>query len=214
MSTLKDEINSALKNRCLDEGFKKKGYCYFRESSHDDVFHDLLNFGQYTYSSGRGIDVAVGIRHIIIERLYVQLTDHREGKAILPIPIFMAQLGYLEPEYKFKDWFFKDNTNLDGKMDEIFKEIRLYAYPFYTEFENVERLIEAFEKRELLIGRDYQFYMLPLLYMVVGQKEKGIDFLNNGLQPDFRVNEFMQKYIERYQEYPEEKLAELMCKKR
>jgi hypothetical protein len=126
----------------------------------------------------------------------------------------MAQLGYLEPEYKFKDWFFKDNTNLDGKMDEIFKEIRLYAYPFYTEFENVERLIEAFEKRELLIGRDYQFYMLPLLYMVVGQKEKGIDFLNNGLQPDFRVNEFMQKYIERYQEYPEEKLAELMCKKR
>ena len=199
MSSLREEINAALKLRCSAEGFKKKGYCFYRESSNKD-FNDLLNFGQYTYSSGRGIDVSVGIRHLVIERLYVHLTDHREGKVILPIPMFMVQMGFLEPEFEFKDWFFKDNYNLDGRMDEIFGEIRHYAYPFYTEFENIDRLIEAYEKRELLIGRDYQFYMLPLLYLVAGRKNKGEDFLNNQLLSGF-VDDFKCKFIERYMEH-------------
>lgn len=196
MYNLKDEINQALKSRIQEEGFTKKGNCYCRQSE-TQGYQDLISFSQYSYSSGRAVGVVVGIRCLAVERLYELLT----GCSLkAPMSVVNVNIGYLEPDKHFKDWYFENSANLDGIVEGIFDEIRKYAYPFFSEYEDATRLADALERREFVIVNEQRFYILPLLYLVSGRKEKGIACMNDmclsGFSLDENKKEFMQNYIE------------------
>ena len=193
MSKLKSELTAAVKLRCREEGFTKKGY-WFRRTSSKEGFDDMLLFGQSYYVTARALTVSVGIRNLNIEQLFVKLTANH---LCVPLPLVVINIGYLEAQKWYKDWYMKDTTNLDNIVNEIFEEIRQYACPFFDEYADLDRLIEVFEHRDLFIGKAEQFYFLPLLYLITGQKNKGLEFYDN-LPDDFVLDDWKRNYIEKY----------------
>ena len=115
-----------------------------------------------------------------------------------PLWVLNTNIGYLTTHSTYKEWDFYDNSNIEAECQEMFDIIRRFAYPFYDQVEDVEYLLRLYESNGKLIRLDQQFIILPLLYLLVGEKEKGILFLENKqtenrFTPDFR-KEYLQKY--------------------
>ena len=119
MSKLKSELTAAVKLRCREEGFTKKGY-WFRRTSSKEGFDDMLLFGQSYYVTARALTVSVGIRNLNIEQLFVKLTANH---LCVPLPLVVINIGYLEPQKWYKDWYMKDTTNLDNESHELLYDL-------------------------------------------------------------------------------------------
>lgn len=199
MGGLNNEIRNSLKNRCKAEGFAKKGNWYIRNSCNTG-FYDLLFFSFYNYNSSLGLGCFSGISNSQVDELYKQLTGNHTND---PIPLLCINLGYLEPCGRFKDWHIQQSSNLITIEDSIFREIQEYATPFYKEYSDIDRLILSYENLELNITKEQQFFMLPLLYLITNQKQKGISFMNNFVASGRALDDYKNNYMSNYFVYGE-----------
>ena len=199
MRSLKSEISISLTERCKTIGFVKKGNWYIR-NSYNVGYKDLLAFSFYNYKSSLGLSCFSGVSNSQIDELYKTMTGNRTNA---PIPLICINLGYIEPYGRFKDWVVQENNNYTSIEDNIFREIQEYAAPFYKEYSDVERLLLSFEKMELNIDKEQQFFILPLLYLIINQKQRGVDFINNLLLSGFVLDDYKKNYMSNYFSYGE-----------
>ena len=188
---LKEEFNKAFKQRCLEAGFSKKGNWYYRQAKGE--FHDLLNVSYYSYSCKTAIGLFAGIRNLSVEGLYERFTNNRLKE---PLSMFCVNIGYLGSGNSFKDWCLTED--IGAVINEVTMEIKQYANPFYSEYGDIPRLIKAFENMELTIDKEQQFFMLPLLYYISNQKEKGMDYFMQKKKENFKIDDYKNRFMDRY----------------
>ena len=199
MASLIPQFKLELKRRCLEEGFDNKiGSWHYRKGM-DVNYHDLLGFGFSTYSTDRSVYVTIAIRHQPIEKLYQVLTNNTQA----PFWLTSHNIGYLEPYGRYRCWYFSDSIEIPSVCEEIITEIKQYAYPFFREYEDIEKLIEVFEGRDkFTINYAQRFITLPLLYLYNGQKDKGLDFLaSEKANGRIRLGEFEMCFYNKYISY-------------
>ena len=199
MHSLKQGISFSLTERCRGIGFVKKSNWYIRNSCNVG-YKDLLSFSFYNYKSSLALSCFSGICNSQVDELYKTMTGNRTNA---PIPLICINLGYIEPYGRFKDWLVQENNNYKIIEENIFREIQEYTTPFYKEYSDVERLLLSFEKMELNIDKEQQFFMLPLLYLITGQKQRGIAFMNNLLSSRFVLDDYKKNYMSNYFSYGE-----------
>ena len=188
MRGLSDAMAKTIKQKCEDHGFKKcKDGIWCRREGIVDSFYHTIFFNPATYHIGRSITAYVGIGNSWIDKLYFKLSNQ---KHTTNYPIIRINIGDLNPSYgQFKDWDYTDFRQIPGVCDILFKEIRKYAYPFFEEYQNFEKIIEVFENntKGFGIGIYNHFYIQPLLYSAIGEHDKGIELIS--LMKDLRYIE-------------------------
>ena len=81
----------------------------------------------------------------MIQKMFEQI---RGKKCRYPLWVISYNLGYMCPNNNYIVWDFYEDTNIDEVCDTIFEDIRQFAYPFFDKMQNVDYLINAYEKRE------------------------------------------------------------------
>jgi len=197
------EMKRALTQRALQEGFIKRGYGFLRAGKDCD-FQDYLSFGASTYSYGRFVAPGIGVHHILVEQLYTKVTKERLKS---PLWLINVNIGYLQPARNYAHWFFDDVSQVDMVCDQMFEEIKEYGLPFYSEYEDIARMIHVYETRIIRgydglelkwISNTQQFTILPLLYHIVGETDKGIDFMDRVIKNGAYMDNFRQSFYDNY----------------
>lgn len=202
MRGLSDAMAKALKQKCEDQGFKKdKNGIWYRFDDIFDSFYHTLFFNPATYQIGRSITAYVGIGNSWIDKLFLKLSNQNQTTHYVLLRI---NIGDLNPSYgKYKDWFYTDFQQIPEICDTIFKEIRKYAYPFFEEYQNFEKIIEVFEKKTKGFGIDIntRFYTQPLLYSAIGEHDKGIELISLIKDLGYIKLESQETYYRNYIKY-------------
>lgn len=191
------QIKTVLQQMALDEGFKKKNYWFYKEGKYPGIRY-ILSMPCSTYSDCRTATAYVGIQHVPTSELYLKLIGMKTRDVTLTIN---QPIGYLMPVENYKDWIFTSQKDIVKGCKSMFDDIRKYGYPFYEKNGSVPRLIEILEKDELHLGREWRFYFLPLLYLAVHQKEKGIAFFEELRSETGFFEEHEAAYYDNYCKY-------------
>ena len=199
-------MDLALKQRILDDGFKKKGNYYYRQGS-TDGFQDMIGFSYANYYSDRAVSPVVFIYNSLLDRLYLNLLEKKNKPGYPGMALFGFNIGYLFPDHNYYDWYFRDYSEIPNICNTIIKEIRKFAYPFFKEYQNIERIIDAYENNNYYgpsIDLGERFYKQPLLYSAIGEHDKGIELIS--LIKDLRYIkcESQETYYNNYIKYATE----------
>lgn len=124
-----------------------------------------------------------------------------------PLWLINVNIGYLRPAQTWTRWFFDDLSQIDDISNEQIDNIKEFGYPFYSEYEDIERMINVYETRVFrvfggmevkIITKTQQFTTLPLLYQVIGERNKGIDFMNDMIQKGYPLYGFTQIFYDNF----------------
>lgn len=175
----KKEIDKGISEMCKAIGFKKKQYCFIKPIGANTTA--VLNFGMVTHQLQGHIyiNVSVGVSNKNVEALYVNLTqtDNRIFTTTIKL-----QIGYLTPEDSYKEWDFIEGADNTTVFEDILEHIQSYGFAYFEKMKDFDNLFKAFEVRSpglLNISRDKR---LPILYYIRGEKEKGIEFINEAIE--------------------------------
>ena len=202
MKGLVSEMDFALTQLLIDDGFKKKGNYLYRQGYSDD-FQDMLGIDFSTYNIGRSVSPTVFIYNSNLDCLYLKLSATKKRPGYPGLCLLGFNIGYLFPGHNYFDWFFKDFSEIPKISNTIIKEIRKYAYPFFEEYQNFEKIIEVFENNAKGFGIDIstRFYTQPLLYSAIGEHDKGIEVINLIKKLGFIKLESQETYYDNYIKY-------------
>ena len=202
MKGLVSETDSALKQLILEEGFKKKGHFFYRQGISDD-FQDMLGFNFATYHTGRQISPHVYIYNSTLDRLYLRLCEKKNKPGYPGMCLLGCNIGYLFPDHNYFDWFFQDFSEIPQISKTIIKKIKKYVYPFFKEYQNIEKIIEVYENKTKGFGIDIstRFYKQPLLYSAIGEHDKGIELIELIKQTGFIELDSQKTFYDNYIKY-------------
>lgn len=202
MARLIPAFDAYVQTYIRNEGFlQKKGGWYFRPGFKKG-FNDLLGISHSTYYEGRSVSAQIGIHNTEVESIYRTLTGEKTHNR--PLWLLSLNIGHLEPEGHYKDWYFNELSAIPVITKELFDDVRDYGYPFLKEYENIELLIRVYEHRKVRrigIDRETQFLILPLLYLLSGQKEKGIELMCSIIQEGYQPIGDRKTFYNNYMEY-------------
>lgn len=189
------KIGKGLSEICNEIGFKKKQY-YFIKPYTDNMIA-TLNFGMATQKTPRHVyvNVTVGISHKEIEVLYAKLTKKNNGLIQSTISL---QIGYLMPGNSFKEWDFVESEDNTNTFEDLLKSIQTYGFEYFEKMKDYNNLLEAFEIRSPGLSNQVRDRYLPILYNIMGEKHKGLQFIEEAIERqkkpvDDEKKEFLKK---------------------
>lgn len=93
-------------------------------------------------------------------------------------------IGYLTPEKTFKTWRVADNTSneeMSNIVSDMFRCVVNYAIPYLEKYSTMPNVIQGIELGTLANQTDI-IYNLPIFYLLCGEKEKAIRYVNERLE--------------------------------
>lgn len=170
---VKNNIENLLKSYLLDLGFKKKGH-YFIKSVSDNIIH-TISFGKTSYAvkGHTFLNPFVGIGYRDVNELENKLSNVKYCEC----PTMWQGLGYLMPEDEYKEWDFINDGNNDEVLSDMFSNLFHYGEFYWTRLSNFDELLNAVYVREKGLLNDRRERLLPILYYMKGEKEKGVEFI-------------------------------------
>ena len=203
MAKLAPIIWEGIQDRCLREGFLKRDKMLYYKESEINGFKDVLCFAMSSYTSFRSVTVYVGIQHILIEKLCRIL--YQEKLTFYPM-ILSPNIGHIMPDGKYRDWDFIEGSDFRIQYDSMFEYIHKYGFPFYKKYEDFHLLKEIYDNHHLdfHIATETRFLILPLLCLILGDKEAGIERMNEiNSQTGLMRVDFYRLYYENFCKYNE-----------
>ena len=201
MAQIKKMIDPVIKEKCSELGFEKKKHLYAKSLT-DDAW-GLLYFSCATYPGYREIGVHVMITFKSVEKLNCLLWNIPFGK--WGYWVVSNNIGYLGPEAWYKEWEFKEDCDMydiHRIVNKMFKYIKKYALPFYDKMADIKAVIDLYEHNSRLIDRQRgKLTILPLLYLMEGEKQKGVDAINEVVNNGYRLSNEEQMFIDNYMSY-------------
>ena len=194
MARLKELIMPELKRRSIDRGFKTLGL-YLARNGEDPGFLDSLAFCFCTYPNRRTVGPSVGIISTQLVQLFQAIS---KTTVKYPFSVCNFNIGNIKPNRKYEVWEFQEGMDFTPIFDDIFKNIEEYAYPFWREMSNIPSLIEILEDPCSGIVSETRFFNLPLLYLMAGNKDAGIKYLEKELP---RYGNLVDDYKNYYHNY-------------
>lgn len=172
---LKKDIESKVKNLCLELGYVYKRKFYIKEN-----YTNIQNALYFTYLQNKkeqkiNLNVTIFISLIDIETIKKHLLEVNKTDFTYTLS---QNLSFLMSDKKYIEWSF-DKTNCDILLENLKNCILSYAQPYFERLNSSDKIISGIENRtERLLNKDFNFYM-PIIYLIKGQLDKGIDFISN-----------------------------------
>ena len=174
----KNNIDNLLKSYLSNFGFKQKGYDFVKPIS-DNIIH-TIGFGKSVYAvKGHTlINPFIGVGYRDINKLYADLCDVK----FCECPTLWQGLGYLMPENDYKEWDFINDGNNDEVLSDMFTNLFHYGEQYWIRLSDFDELFNAVYIREKGLLNDRRERLLPILYYMKGEKEKGIKFIQETIE--------------------------------
>lgn len=157
-------------------GFKRKDKNeYVRE--YNGIIQSLAFIHSARIPHTREYNILVGFCYPEVEKMGNETGIYGAGA-------WGTNIGYLTPDNSFKTWLVDNSASediLNGVADEMARFIETYAMPFLNKYSDINELIYGLEKGDRLISFNYP-HNLPLLYLLNGEKEDAISFLDRELK--------------------------------
>ncbi len=175
-------------------GFVKNGYYYSRPGIRNE-FIELLDLRTNGYGREQHIWIQTCIHHIKVKDLHNQLAEKK-----LPETVSLLGLGYIDPLFSNDyELTFTKIAEIPKVLNEIESLFNNKFLSFYNEYENLEKIIDYYEKNYIDLER--RFNILPLLYYLTGKPEKGIEIMEPLLKFGLVSGEFNKHFFENYCNY-------------
>ena len=163
------KLNELLKTELGKMGFKKKGYNFFLKIN--DNVYAAIGFTTASHQiKGRTLlNPIIGISHDDVNAVYDNLCGIRHVLA----PTIWIPIGYLMPEKKYKEWELVNDTDNTETLSDMLLTIRQYGMEYWHKMTDFNTLFDAVIARPIGLLKDRQNRLLPILYYMRGEKEKG-----------------------------------------
>ena len=175
MSPLRKELEKHLKEMCQGMGFRKSKYMYYKPINDDFIANIMFPSASYQVKYHIFVSCAVGVTSIKIGDIYrqcVELVDSKEyGNTI------QTDLGYLTPEYNYKEWDYGGQSDPQIIFSDIQEHIEKYAYPFYDKYSDIDNLTEAIYEGNFHSPIDRNI-LLSIIFYLHGDKAMAMNYLD------------------------------------
>lgn len=172
-----------------------------KEYNEEDIKETLF----FLYSHGNQgcleVNPSVGICFEAIERVKYRLLRLDVKKKYIPIPTIGKNLFCIIPSGDYGRWSFSEPHQIQTICDGIINEINTFGHYWYNKYGTLENLKEGLENVD---NKDFDLYdkkiNLPVIYLVEGNKQKGIDYINmlSTLNSKAYVEPYEQRFVQNY----------------
>jgi hypothetical protein len=166
--------------------FDKKKYLFVKRLN-DNIF-GTLGFVIATHQKAGSLLVnpVLGIFNKSIEDLYSRLTGNQTINTYQPT--ISSPIGYLFPSTQYKEWEYNDDIDTNLINQDLLSSIVQYGIPFFEKYKQDGELLKCLEEGKYILNyvRDYK---LPILYYLLGDKNKGLEVITESL------NRFKKPFI-------------------
>jgi hypothetical protein len=167
--------NIALCENLMEQGFKRKNKNEFIRKQNQA--NNILLFAHGTYHERfvRYYTISVFNSFPEVDRIVHSMGTY--------IGAFGLPIGVLCNNGHFKDWRIADNDAepyIENVVNEMTYAITDYAIPFLDKYSTYIDVIQGFENKEIHKSIDEK-KILPILYLIVGEKEKALDYIDHKL---------------------------------
>lgn len=194
MKELKKDIESKVRNLCEELGYVYKKNFFIKED-----YSNIQNGLYFTYlqdkkASKINLNVTVIISLIDLEII----KKHLLGVNKTDFSFTLSQnLSFLMPDKKYIEWSF-DEMNYSAVLENLKNCILNFAQPYFDRLNSSDKVISGIENRtERLLNKDFNFYM-PIIYLIRGQLDKGVDFIRNVIKEQTTIStveELQKQYL-------------------
>lgn len=216
-------IRKYLTQKNKELGYKNTVWDYYCIQTSSD-FEYLIRYDYGTYTGYRSVAPYVILRHYPSEVLYRELFCASE-KEIPCLSLFYLNLGEINQAFNkywdfshMKEWrskllnclpsfmwfhyyeeFFYTENEVQKKCERIMKRVQRQSLPFLRKISNLDILVDLYERQAA--GTWPRTYLLPILYLQVGKKQEGIDFMNRPEWKEFMNNDRGRLFYKNYCKY-------------
>lgn len=169
------DIDKELSIRCKELMFKKKKYNYYKPLTNNIMA--TLGFGCTSFGKNghSHINITIGVFYNEVDEIYLKLTGYSGYNCMQPT--IGCQLGYLMPINDFYEWEIIDGADNSKKFSDIFDNIVKYGFPYQTKMTDFDNLFNSYYNRDRGVLNVSREKIIPILYYIKGEKEKGIEFI-------------------------------------
>ncbi|MBO7396624.1 MAG: hypothetical protein J6T89_01025 [Bacteroidales bacterium] len=197
MAKIVERVKPVLHEMMVKRGFKRVESAYYiKERINDPSFINIIAFMYSSYPSVREISPVYGVGNIDVNRIFRQLTGRKN------IWLHNQNCGYCQPMSSYKTWSLDedvDEAGLSSVCMDIVRDIDKYSEDYFQRMSSIEALIDYYSSKP--VGQMICFY-LPILYLVSGQKDMGIDYLEKARKEWwFEKSSQLQEFYNNYRNY-------------
>ncbi|MCR5363338.1 MAG: hypothetical protein K6E44_02075 [Bacteroidales bacterium] len=168
MSKVIDKLESIMNQKCLDLGFTKSKMWYKRPSSTESFF-DLLYIYYSDYGRNKQIWIAAGKHNSDVERIYNKLSNKQYSESY--------SLKGIRPVLIDKCHSITKLSDIPEVVNNIIDVFNTECCDFYNYYNSIERIIDSYENDTT--DQFHYFFILPILYAMIGKHEKGIEVMES-----------------------------------
>lgn len=151
--------------RLAVEGFRNhKGGILFKEVAPEVLCWIGMNKADVT-ASGFEVNLVVGVRHQMVERLLCELLDE-PFDPVIP-PTLTANIGYLSPADRYLALRFSRSDDVSATVEKLCSLVREVAIPFAVKLVHIPDLVHALQTARFGIPQQTA-YRLPVSLMLDG----------------------------------------------
>ncbi len=176
-------INTQIKAKFASLGFKKKRYDFFRPIN--DNVSATIGYTSATHGT-KGhtlVNPVIGIAYEDVNLLYDQLCGYKHNAT----PTLWMPIGYLMPEGDYKEWNFIDGVDNADVLNDMLSAIKKYGGLYWDKMCEFGSLFDAVYDRTTGLMNDRRNRLLPILYYMRGEKEKGQQAIDSAIKEMLRV---------------------------
>ncbi|GAB4227824.1 MAG: hypothetical protein Tsb0021_04900 [Chlamydiales bacterium] len=177
MSKLVKGFSDYLKKKLLDIGFKRNKEDIYLFPINKDV-SGWIGINQGTQFGVISLNPVIGLTHQTIQEIYFRLCEYKAEKKLFPI--LCEPLRYLSNKfYSPKDVETVEDYPIEAER--IIQCIKLFVFPFYEKNANLKSMLELMVEKHYGIPEQI-IRSIPVAYHLLGESEKGVQFVKNELE--------------------------------
>jgi len=168
-------------------GFKKKKGLFYLPI--DENTTGVIALPRATRYSKEAFSIApvIGVINHQLEKLVYDLTGKKQSGLTKS-----ESLGYLMPAQSYREWEFNKSIPISMVANNMIKSIKKYGIPWMKKLSNLQFLTEEMEKENAY------YYTLPIIWLLLGKREKALNILNKALEKAKSKNSQLQEEYEQF----------------
>ncbi len=179
-SELRNRLDKHLKAMCVELGFKKAKYLFYRKNGE---WIATVGFGYASYQMKGHIFLSctIGVSNMQFYSLYLENAGLESNNS--PDNMIQTQIGYIMPHGKFLEWDITEQTDIEQLCNEIKVTLVKWAFPFYEKYSDIDDIFMALYDNSYFSTTKPAIW-LSIIYYLKGNKAKALEcldktFLNN-----------------------------------
>ncbi|MGM9764376.1 MAG: hypothetical protein ACI3ZQ_10195 [Candidatus Cryptobacteroides sp.] len=204
------QVNTILKEICGSLGYEyyKKGDIFVKPYTTNIISTIGFMIASYRVKGHRFIAPIIGVILEDVEKILRVVSGAEYLKKYRYTNTVSEHIGYIMPMHKWKEWdLIEPGTNSEIILDDLKESLRQYSDVYCRRFSSIEDVIAVTDMKYWNPCNYALFERLPIMYYIIGRKQKGLDFINKALKEFLDADMlFTEEYISNYMKLPDNPL--------